>query len=153
MAAPRRLSRSSRIALVLVTLVVLVATTTVGAVATAVVRGGVIDVAVESPDENISLMVPGFLVTGAVRLVPDRFFNEIGHEIAPFAPAIEAVAKSLNECPDAVFVEVIGPDHQVTVEKRGRHLHIDVEDGDAHVQVKVPLKAVLSLADRLTDAV
>jgi hypothetical protein len=58
-------------------------------------------------------------------------------EMGAWAPAVQAVAQSLEDCPDAVLVDVQERNETVKIVKVGRTIEIRVhgDDGDVHVSL------------------
>lgn len=99
--------------------------------------------------QNIRLIVPAVLVTAALNLVPAEKLQEEAEEIKPWLPAIRSASQQLARSPDAVLVEVIGSDEQVSIAQRGGALIVDVDSSQESVHVTVPLKLLDSLARKL----
>jgi hypothetical protein len=114
-------------------------------VAATLVHAGVAMVDVHdkgADDVHVIVPVPAALLDlGAESLplwLPEAERARLHTRLAPWAPALRAVARELEECPDVTFVEVSSPDGHVRVAKRGRRLTVRVEAPDADVNVSLP---------------
>lgn len=149
------MSRSTRVAVAFLVVLTLAFGSTVTFAAVTVARAGVIDVSVVSHEpgaESVSFLLPGVLVTIAALVLPYALPDDAAREIGPHAPALRAAADALAQCPDAVFVEVESQDEHVRIAKEGRYLTIDVESTDEDVHIRLPIRAVRSLARALDRA-
>lgn len=144
-----------RIALVVVAAVGFAFLVATVATATAVVRGGTIAVAVDTDagaGDSIRVVVPGVLVDVALALAPDSALEEAAREAGPYLATLAAAGRALEECPDAVFVEVRDGDDHVVVEKRDGRIRVRVESGRDLVSVSMPARVVARVAQRLERA-
>lgn len=136
---PRPILRFFLIALLILLVPVFVLATTVAAT-------GTITVKVHEPSEDLDLFipVPALLVDlalfAAPYVIPAEELAEVRREIDPYREAIRSVADELEDCPDAVLVEVKSDREQVRISKKGRSFHIDVDSADGDVEVKVPAR-------------
>ena len=71
-----------------------------------------------------------------------RFRRDMARQLGDLQPTLAAMARELENCPDAVLVDVHDRGDHVTIEKRGGTLHIHVDDSDAEVRVSVPASMV-----------
>ncbi len=67
-------------------------------------------------------------------------------QVAPYRPALAAVARELEACPDATLVDVRSDSRTVRVVKRGASFVIDVDGPDGQVHVAVPARTVSKVA-------
>ncbi len=104
--------------------------------------------------DNVRLILPGAIAPVGVWLAPKGEIRKAVKDAGPYLPAIRAAAAELSECPDATFVEVVGPREKVHIAKRGSHIVIDVDDPDETVHVSLPLETVRLVTSQLaaTDA-
>lgn len=109
---------------------------------------------VESGDDGsrVSLHMPAVVLDVALEFVPSPVWHDASEEIRPWAPTIRAAADALARCPDAVFVEVTGPDEHVRIAKRGGSLRIEVESPDAHVRIALPIRTIRAAIRKLVSA-
>lgn len=94
---------------------------------------------------HIIVPVPLSLVRLALNFAPPEAKYVQLPEIAEYLPYAERIVEELRNAPDAVLVSVEERDRSVLVEKVGETLEVHVEDGDAMVDVTVPLDAVLDV--------
>ena len=146
----RRMSSTTRLVLALAVSAVAVGAISIGFVAATVVRAGTVDVeVVELDGTNVSVSIPGALVDLGVRLVPVSLLPDVAVEVEPWWPAVRAAWDGLEDCPDVVLVEVIGPNERVRIAKRGGVLEIDVDDHGSRVRIAVPVRTLSILIDKL----
>lgn len=94
---------------------------------------------------HIIVPVPLSLARLALNFAPPEAKYVQLPEIAEYLPYAERIVEELRNAPDAVLVSVEERDRSVLVEKVGETLEVHVEDGDAMVDVTVPLDAVLDV--------
>jgi hypothetical protein len=70
-------------------------------------------------------------------------------DLGQWGPFVEEILTVLDECPDAVLVEVEDGEDHVYVAKEGRTLRVEVSDSDIGVKVTVPTRAVHRTVSRL----
>ena len=106
----------------------------------------IVDVREGGPDGmHIIVPVPLSLVRLALNFAPAEAKYVQVPEIAEYLPYAERIVEELRNAPDGVLVSVEERDESVLVEKVGETLEVHVEDGDAVVDVTVPLDAVLDV--------
>ncbi|MBD3162527.1 MAG: hypothetical protein GF346_09205 [Candidatus Eisenbacteria bacterium] len=135
----------------------LISAVTIGAIGATVFDAGMLVVQVrEEGGSDVSIKVPAVLVHAAVRLVPNRCFEEaraeMGAEYDRVRPAVRALWRELEDVPDFVLVEVAGRDEQVLVRKQSGRLVIDVDSDRERVHLVIPLRTVDSILGRLERA-
>lgn len=145
-----------RVARVLTALGVAVAMLFVGtgvALATTVATTGIVTVQIQETDpDGVRLFVPipaAALDLGlgiATLVIPAHELARVRAEAAPFQDALAAVARGLEECPDATLVEVVTDRESVQVTKRGGTLVIDVDADDGRVRVALPARSLTRVA-------
>lgn len=91
---------------------------------------------------HIRLIVPAILVPLGLHFVPEKELRKQSAEMRKWLPAIKAASQELERCPDATFVEVKGPDENVSIRKSGDSLYIDVDDSGDTVHVSFPVRVV-----------
>ena len=106
----------------------------------AVVAGtGIVVVDVAEPGHHIVLPVPLLLAEAVTKAVPeDKMKIDLGkakEQLSHMGPLIQA----LDDCPDAVLVEVQDKDEHVQISKAGRLLQVRVHGHDEEVSVDVPV--------------
>ncbi len=101
--------------------------------------------------ENFHLIVPGIMVTSALRLVPDEQLRESLRDARPWLPVAAAAARELERYPDATFVEVSSPRQRVRIATRDGVLTIDVDSPDETVYVAMPLATLADLTAELAE--
>lgn len=128
-------------------LVAMLMISTLGMATATTFRHGSIRVQISSDHpggDNINLVVPATLAEAAIALAPVGLLRDkipMG-EIAPFLPAIPALARELEDLPDAIYVEVSGPNETVRIEKKDGRFIIDVNDRYQTVHVSIPVTTV-----------
>jgi hypothetical protein len=111
---------------------------------------GVATVKVEQggPDgSRILVPVPMAVARVALAVTPEEELRELRREIGPWAPVLAEVAAELEEAPDALLVEFVDEDERVVIRKEGRKLLVEWTGPEERVRVKVPLRALASLAE------
>jgi hypothetical protein len=110
-----------------------------------VVTHGVVTVNVNETKDggtHLYLPVPAALVYLGVGLLPlldhDGDLAKARREIGPWAPVALAALQSIEDCPDAVLVDVQENGETVQIVKHGRSIEIHVHDRGGDVQVSLP---------------
>lgn len=123
------------------------------ALAATVARSGVVTVQVhETGSQGTHLFVPvpaaavdlGLGIAALAMPVDER--ARLREQIAPYRPALAAVARELERCPDATLVDVRSDSQTVRVVKRGASFVVDVHGPDGQVHVAVPAHTVSKVA-------
>lgn len=120
-------------------------------------HGGVMTVRVHESDDgfNLYLPVPMVVVDGAVatasHVMPANEWLELQAEldIGEWGPLVREVLEVLDDCPDAVLVEVFEEHEHVRVTKEGRYLKVEVEADDMDIKVSIPTRSVRRTVNRL----
>lgn len=120
-------------------------------------HGGVMSVRVHEAEQGLDLYVPVpmVIVDGAVatasHVMPNEDWLEMQADLdlGEWAPLVREVLKALDDCPDAVLVEVIDGNERVRVTKEGRYLKVDVDQDDVDVRVSIPTRSVRRTVNRL----
>ena len=134
------------------TAVLLVFGVAFGSAAAATYRAGLVRVSVEEKrpgGDKVRLLVPGILLTTALRLVPEKTLHEELRDARPYLPVAAALARELQRYPDASFVEVSNAQEQVRVSTRRGVLVVDVNSPNETVHVAVPLAVLADLTAEL----
>jgi len=106
----------------------------------------VVDVREGGPDGmHIIVPVPLSLARLALNFAPAEAKYVQVPEIADYLPYAERIVEELRGAPDGVLVSVEERNESVLVTKVGEALEVHVVDGDALVDVTVPLDAVLDI--------
>ena len=110
-----------------------------------VVAHGVVTVNVNETKEGgtrLYLPVPADLLYLGMDLLPllDRNGDlaRARREVGPWAPVAMAALQSIEDCPDAVLVDVQENGETVQIVKHGRSIEIHVHDRGGDVQVSLP---------------
>jgi hypothetical protein len=123
------------------------------ALATTVIRSGLVTVRVqEKGNGNLHIVVPAGLVYAGLAVAPvfaGDELNRAGRDLDEIRPQLNALLQSLEDCPDAVLLEATSPGESVRIEKRGRSLEIHVHDAQSNVTISLPA----DLAARVVSAV
>ena len=101
--------------------------------------------------ENVHLIVPGILLTNALRLVPDEQLQHGLREARPWMPMAAAAARELERYPDATFIEVSSPRERVRIATRDGVLTINVDSPDETVHLAIPLATLADLTAQLAE--
>jgi hypothetical protein len=109
------------------------------------VTHGVVTVNVHETQKGgtcLYLPVPAALVYLGLDLLPlldrDGELARARQEAGPWAPVAVAALESLEDCPDAVLVDVQERDETVKIVKVGRKIEIQVHDRNGDVHVSLP---------------
>jgi len=122
--------------------------------AAATYRAGLVRIHVtekKSGGENVHLIVPGILLTNALRLVPDEQLQHGLREARPWMPVAAAAARELERYPDATFIEVSSPRERVRIATRDGVLTINVDSPDETVHLAIPLATLADLTAQLAE--
>jgi hypothetical protein len=144
-------------ALAILTLAAFVTTAFAGiTLAAVVVKDGFMTVSVDDrgPDgARFTVPVPASLVNLALALVPQfvpaEEMAQIRREIGPYAPALHAAAKALEDCPQAQIVHVRTDNETVLISKGRRDFNIAVHSQDTDVRVSIPADSLRRVLNAL----
>ena len=144
------MSRRKKLLLGIVLLIAVLTIGTVALGAATAIGQGVVHVQVDSDGldgDHFGLAVPAVLIDVALRVAPVHLVvDEIPiEEIRPYLPIMGELSRQIEELPDAVFVEVTGPDETVRIEKKNGRFVIDVTGSGERVHVSVPVSTVTRL--------
>jgi hypothetical protein len=126
----------------------------IGAVAVPAIAAGsvaatgvvVVDVKEARGGHHIVVPVPLALAQVAAALVPlDKTHVRIPREAEQYMPVARQVLEALATAEDGELVRVEEPGQKVSIRKEGDVLRINVDDGDEHVKVQVPISLALSV--------
>lgn len=147
----------ARLALILFLATALTFTGAGFALATVVVRSGVMTVSVKDHStDGVSLYLPipaALIELGAASLplvMPAEDLARMRRQLQPIAGPLKALSAELVRCPDAVLVKVDSKREQVEIKKDGSSLKITVHSNDADVRVSLPADALYRLLGSLT---
>lgn len=151
------MSRRKKLFLGIALLVVTLMVGTVGLGAATAIGRGAVHIEVDSGDhggDQFGLAIPAALIELVLWLAPTGLVvDELPmEEIRPYLPAMRELSRQVEQLPDAVLVEVIGPDEKVRIETRNGRIIIDVTGRSERVHVSVPASTVARLmrtVDRL----
>jgi len=91
---------------------------------------------------TLYLPVPAGLIYLGMDLLPlldhDHELRQARREMGAWAPFATAAMQSIEDCPDAVLVDVRDGAETVKIVKEGRNISVRVHDGDSNVQISVP---------------
>lgn len=125
--------------------------------AASVVRSGMVTVHVKEKQDgqntNVYVPVPAGLIYGGLALAEVFAPEELAKartEIGEAGPALAEVLRALEDCPDAVLVDVQDDDEHVQIAKRGRSFEIHVKDGESDVHVSLPAGLMSRIAGTLS---
>ena len=112
------------------------------ATAGAVAATGVVVVDVRQPQDGMRLVIPVPLAlaqTAAAFVPADKARVALPPEARRFLPMAQAALRALEDVEDAELVRVEEPGQVVSIRKKGGVIHVEVRDGEAEVNVEVPL--------------
>jgi hypothetical protein len=115
---------------------------------------GVIRVDVDegrSGGAHVHFWVPATVVSGGLRVVPQRHLQEAAAQAQPYLPLLREIGKELEKCPDTELVDVRDSRDHVRVSVRRGKLIIDAVTDDDNVHVTVPAATIQDVADRLEN--
>lgn len=124
------------------------------AVATTVAATGMVTVQVDSDDPgtpDLWIPMPALVLDLGLGIaeiaMPADERAALRAEMAEVTPYLRTLGRELIAMPDATLVSVESDREQVSIVKRGRNFHIDVQDDDGtSVRVSVPARSIGSLA-------
>lgn len=106
----------------------------------------VVDVREGGPDGmRIIVPVPLALARLALNFAPAEARYVAVPEVAEYLPHVERVVEELRKAPDGVLVSVQERRDSVLIEKVGEALAVHVDDGNAVIDVTVPLDALIDM--------
>ena len=126
----------------------------IGAVAVPAIAAGsvaatgvvVVDVREARGGHHIVVPVPLALAQVAAAFVPlDKTRVHLPREAEQYMPVARQVLEALATAEDGELVRVEEPGQKVSIRKEGGVLRINVDDGDEHVKVQVPISLALSV--------
>lgn len=123
-----------------------------GSAAASTYRAGLVRIHVTEKKpggENFHLVVPGIVVTNALRLVPDEQLRDALRDARPWMPMAAIAARELERHPDATFIEVSSAREHVRIATRSGVLTIHVDSPDETVHLAVPLATLADLTAEL----
>jgi hypothetical protein len=126
----------------------------IGAVAVPAIAAGsvaatgvvVVDVKEARGGQRIVVPVPLALAQVAAAFVPlDKTRVRLPREAEQYMPVARQILEALAVAEDGELVRVEEPGQKVSIRKEGGVLRINVDDGDEHVKVQVPISLALSV--------
>ena len=126
----------------------------IGAVAVPAIAAGsvaatgvvVVDVKEPRGGHHIVVPVPLALAQVAAAFVPEEKMRlRLPREAQQYMPVAKQVLAALAEAEDGELVRVEEPGQKVSIRKEGGIVRIQVDDGDEHVKVQVPISLALSM--------
>jgi hypothetical protein len=113
---------------------------------------GVLSVEVDAKgpgNSDVRIQVPGAVAQAGLFFVPDVVYAEMADGMDEWGAVVSALKGELENCPDAVFVQVDSDSENVLIRKEGKHLVIDVDSDDETVHVRVPLGIVSRVLSKI----
>lgn len=126
----------------------------IGAVAVPAIAAGsvaatgvvVVDVKEPRGGHHIVVPVPLALAQAAAAFVPEHKTRiHMGRDAEQYLPVARQVLTALAEADDAELVRVEEPGKKVTIRKEGGLIRIEVDEGEQHVNVQVPISLALAI--------
>jgi hypothetical protein len=118
--------------------------------------GGVATVdLVERNGTRVTVPIPMAVVDAAVAS-GDLLFDVEDHlnvqlDLGEWGPLVREMLEELDECPDAVLVEVVDGSDHVRVVKDGGSLLVEVSDSDVDLRVSIPTRSIRRTVGRLVS--
>ena len=118
--------------------------------------GGVATVnLVEENGTRVTVPIPMAVVEAAV-VSGDLLFDIEDHlnvelDLGEWGPLVREMLKELDECPDAVLVEVVDGSDHVRVVKEGGSLRVEVTDSEVDLRVSIPTRSIRRTVGRLVS--
>ncbi len=108
---------------------------------------GIAHVSYESKVDGtlIRIPVPLILADAALAMVPPEDLRELRRQLDQIESILQPLLDSLQECPDATFLEVSGPGERVLVSKARGQLVIDVDTSDESFYLRLPIRGARRL--------
>jgi hypothetical protein len=100
---------------------------------------------------RLSVPVPVALVNAALYLTPRGHVAPLDPEARRWLNVARVALAEIEDCPDAVLVEVRSPGEHIVVAKRGGELVVDVDNHGDSVQVTMPAGALDDILDALAS--
>jgi hypothetical protein len=108
-------------------------------------REGLIRVDVDETrgeEHHVHIWVPAAMVPMAMHFVPRKQMLRAGERTEKFMPLVHAVAKELQNYPEAELVEVHDGEQYVRIRTHNGNLMIDAEEPGQTVHVSCPLATI-----------
>lgn len=121
-------------------------------IAGSIVHSGVVTVKINETRPNgttLYLPVPAALVYLGMDLLPlmdEGEFDEMRAELGDWRPFVAATLNSLEECPDAVLVDVQDGHESVRIVKQGRDIEIRVRGAGGDFEISLPARLFSRMA-------
>jgi hypothetical protein len=103
---------------------------------------------------RVSVPIPMAIVDVAMassELLLDPEDLDLDVDLGEWTPLVNEVLATLDECPDAVLVEVRDRGEHVRIEKSGRYLLVSVSDDDIDLEVRIPTRSIRRTVTRLVS--
>lgn len=121
-----------------------------------VVTQGLVTVKVNEPKPdgtNLYLPVPAGLVYLGIDLLPlldkDHHMQKARKEMGAWGPFAAAALQALEDCPNAVLVDVQDGKETVKIVKEGHTIEVRVHSADGNVQISLPAHLFSKVAHQL----
>ena len=114
-----------------------------GVCAFAIFNAGIGSVYIQNDSVSLWLPIPMVAVDMALRFCPVDELNEIQRHITPIKDIAVAAAGTIEDCPDATFLEAYDHGESVRIDKTGNVLSIAVSSAtEGKVRVKLPIHSL-----------
>jgi len=108
----------------------------------------VVDVHEGGPDgHHFVIPVPLLLARACLNFAPDEARYIPCEEFAPYQDLSIRVLEELENAPDGVLVEVLEGDETVLIQKIGKNIQVDVEDGGDVVRCTLPIEGAIKMIE------
>jgi len=101
---------------------------------------------------HVHMWVPAAIVPMAMHFVPKHDLCDAAQHARQVLPAIHAFAKELKKLPDVDLIEITDGEEHAQFRTRSGHLQVDVDSGDEHVHLRVPLSTLDDVVGQLEES-
>lgn len=112
---------------------------------------GWVGIRVQDHDTRFAIRLPAALARVAVSFVPDDVWRDAGQDLGEWGPAVQSALGELEDCDDAVLVQVESEDETVYVRKVGERFQITVWTPEEQVELQIPTRLVRAVWDRMSE--
>ncbi|HEX7184815.1 MAG TPA: hypothetical protein VF756_23515 [Thermoanaerobaculia bacterium] len=140
------MSKGAKILVVIAVLVTVMFVGTGLLIAGSIVHSGVVTVKINETRPNgttLYLPVPAALVYLGMDLLPlvdDGGLDELRADLGEWRPFVAATLEDLEDCPDAVLVDVRDGDETVRIVKQGLDIEIRIHGADGNFEISLPAR-------------
>ena len=146
------MSKGAKILVVIAVLATVMFVGTGLLIAGSIVHSGVVTVKINEKrpnGTNLYLPVPAALVYLSMDLLPlmdEGELDEMRSELGDWRPFVAATLNGLEDCPDAVLVDVQDGHESVRIVKQGRDIEIRVHGAEGDFEISLPARLFSRMA-------